>query len=115
MKIGTKTSYNMLVYLVTWGNPREKKEAKVELSSRAGDNNEKGGEDMAKKTVAEPKTQPTKAEAKAERRHEVFKVRSKGDLGVPSRVAQEAGIIAGSKFTCKATGNAGEILVQLAQ
>ena len=42
---------------------------------------------------------------------EAFKVRSKGDLNVPTRIAKECGFELGMKYKCTKTENPKEVLV----
>jgi hypothetical protein len=109
MRIGRNTSDRDLEYYRVCGTPKEKALAKEEITRRIGD--EKGGETMARKKVkAEVEEKPV---TKVGRKQEAFKVRSKGDLGVPQRIASECGIPPGSKFTCVPTGNVGEVLIKI--
>jgi len=109
--VNEKTPITKVMYLKTNGTPREKKEATEEYNRRTGDLQE-GGEEMKKKVMQEVPAPTTTDKEKVSRRREVFKVRSKGDLGVPQHVAIECGILNGTKFTCQGTGQKGEILIK---
>lgn len=76
----------------------------------------KGVKDTTEKKTPEVKpSAPKEEKIVVGKTREIFKVRSKGDLGVPTRVAQEAGITAGMKFTCKTTAIKGQVLIEKVQ
>jgi hypothetical protein len=112
--INGKTSEQELTYLIICGTPKEKALAKAERERRTGDM--EGGESMTQKktkAVAVKEVEVSPAKEKVGKIRETFKVRSKGDLGVPQRIASECGITSGMKFTCVPTDNRGEVLVKV--